>query len=383
MKKTLSVILAILMIMTTLPVAFAAEGEETPDYFAWKDLNNNNVIDADEPLYSTNEEVFEAGGTVKLFASGPYEDCKVNASAKTTIDINGHYLFLPSCFVGSSDITIIDTNTDPSREGRVDMFTNKLTELAHTTKLTFAGCKLEAAFDGQKPLGYFFRLEPNAQLIVTDGVFFCDPSEYLTDGLKVVFEYPYYYVVEKKAEDILMWNDADDDGVVDADEKSYESPHDAFADGGFLKLATSFSTSDFPYNGLADPNIVINKDFVLDLNGYTMSAKNILLDIANGVTNVEIYDSKNSGGMYTTSEGSAVIIVNDYKTTCTIKNGTYMGSIIASTPFTDPTRQNTNIVGGTFSHDPYLFIKDTNLAARENEDGTFTIAKNGNNYLKE
>ena len=109
MKKTLSIILAILMIVTTIPMAFAAE--ETPDFTDAKGLTS-----VDNLLYIEGEAGATAvlpAGKYKLSGNISTDYSRVDTEGEVVINLNGYTWNLNNghiCERGS--LSVYDTSTD-------------------------------------------------------------------------------------------------------------------------------------------------------------------------------------------------------------------------------------------------------------------------------
>ena len=112
LKKTLSIVLAILMVATTVPFAFAAD--ETPDFSDAKVLTS-----VDGVLYIDGEAAEKSGSTYVLPA-GKYKlmgDISTTAylwgEGEAVLDLNGYIWNLNNCYIDlRAPLSVYDTSTD-------------------------------------------------------------------------------------------------------------------------------------------------------------------------------------------------------------------------------------------------------------------------------
>ena len=109
MKKTLSIILAILMIVTTIPMAFAAE--DTPDF-----SDANELTSVYDSLYINGERITDAmlpEGKYKLSGNISTDYYYFFTDGEVVIDLNGYtWNMNGGRIIAGDSLSVYDTSTD-------------------------------------------------------------------------------------------------------------------------------------------------------------------------------------------------------------------------------------------------------------------------------
>ncbi|MBQ2241700.1 MAG: hypothetical protein II319_06135, partial [Clostridia bacterium] len=98
------------------------------------------------------------------------------------------------------------------------------------------------------------------------------------------------------AEDVIAWNDVDNDGVIDSGEATFNNLSEALTAGGIVKLATNYTLGE---NSTHEQCISMSSGTaILDFNGYMLTCASLIQFesiVLSGTADLTFTDSKTTG----------------------------------------------------------------------------------------
>ena len=379
-KKILSLILVLgIVIGVFMALAISASAADT--VVAWKDTDNDGVIDSGEATYTKLNTALAAGGTIKLngdFYYGDSDEHYILMSSGTTIlDLNGHKLTFRSLIEtdiivlgGTADLTITDSKTTGvmNCQSRVDV------QLSDSAKLTIAGGNIRTVVAYTQ---YYLNINQSGDAVfqITGGNHYSIPNAYVAANHKVIVgdSDPRYTVSKIELSEVVAWNDADNDGVIDSGESVFSDMDTALAAGVDLKLNSDVfrDSKYFPPGSLK-----INSTKTIDLNGHSVVASAYCFEVAGGTLTIK--DSAGGGQIWCQNDKySAISIYSGSSLGLVVEGGTILGDITKYGYHNYP--DTVVLKGGNYNFDPSSYVKDSTLTVGQDLSGVWGIRPNAEN----
>ena len=384
--KITAIILTLVMLVTMLG-AFSLTASAAETVVAWKDTDNDGIRDSGEATYTNLSTALSAGGTVKLTAdytlgnNATAEQYISMSSGTATLDLNGHTLICASLIKeeiivlsGTADLTITDSKTT----GVMNCQSRSDVQLSDSAKLTIAGGIIQTDTVHTQ---YYLSINKsgNAVFQITGGKHYSNPTEYVAANHKVTIgeisnTEPRYTVSKIEMNDVVAWNDADNDGVIDSGEQVFSDMDTALAAGVDLKM-----NSDIFRNSRSSPpgSLKITSTTTIDLNGYSIVASAYCFQVTGGTLTIK--DSAGGGQLWCQDDEKYAAIAVSYGDNIglTVESGTILGGIVhyGESRYPDAVV----LSGGNYNFDPSKYINDSTLTAGQDSSGLWGIRPKAEN----
>lgn len=375
--KLTGIFLTLVLLVTMLGVfSMAANAAET--VVAWKDTDNDGIQDSGEATYTNLSTALSAGGIVKLTANytlgnNATDEQYISMSSGTaTLDLNGHTLTCASLIKkeiivlsGTADLTITDSKTTGvlNCQSRADV------QLSDSAKLTIAGGNIMTVVAYAR---YYLSINKseNAIFQITGGKHYSIPNAYVAVNHKVTVNDtdPRYTVSAIETNEVVAWNDADNDGVIDSGEQIFSDIDTAFAADVDLKMNSDIfrDSQHFPPGALETTSTR-----TIDLNGYSIVASAYCLEVKGGTLTIK--DSAGGGQLWCQNDEkyAAIAVYSGSNIGLTVESGTILGSIAnyGASSYPDAVVLN----GGNYNFDPSEYMKDSTFTAGQDSSGLWGI----------
>ena len=379
MKKTRFFAVAIsLCIIVVMLGVFSLNASAAEAVVAWQDADNDGVQDSGEATYTSLSAALSAGGTIKLAADYTLGDNDTRehyitmSSGTATLDLNGYELACLSLIEldvivlsGTADLTITDSKTT----GVLDCKSRNDVRLSDSAKLTIAGGTVET---GEVHTQYYLSIykSGSASFQIIGGKHYSNPTEYVAINHKVVRgdTSPMYTVSAIETNEVIAWNDADNDGVIDSGERIFSDIDTAIAADVDLKMNSDVFRDSIYYPPGA---LIITSTKTIDLNGYSISASAYCFEVKGGTLTIK--DSAGGGQIWCQNDDgySAISVYSGKDNNLIVESGTILGSITNYGAHTYPDAVVLN--GGNYNFDPSRYIQDGTLAAGQDATGIWGI----------